>query len=236
MTHDGTSWNVVKTSYLDNSTVAVALSGKAEVYPNPDADYEFSVYVDQTSSDNVDDFDVMFAYNKDVMNSSNALNLEFKHLFVKLTFNIKYASEYSDEPPTFAFASFNFDGSLNDKVAISGVQDGTPSMEYSATDDHVVQTNIKYGDADDDTDDKIEVIVGDGTVPAREEFLWLYKKDDYTFENPLIVKTPASGLEFEKGKHYTFNLKVGKDKVTLTQVTASEDLPGWSNDNETDLN
>ena len=40
----------------------------------------------------------------------------------------------------------------------------------------------------------------------------------------------------EAGKHYTFDLKVGKDKVTLTQVSTSTDFPGnwYDNDNYDD--
>ena len=42
---------------------------------------------------------------------------------------------------------------------------------------------------------------------------------------------------FVAGKHYTFDLKVGKDKVTLTPTTTDTDFPGgWSNDSEVDLN
>ena len=38
----------------------------------------------------------------------------------------------------------------------------------------------------------------------------------------------------EAGKHYTFDLKVGKDKVTLTPTITDTDFPGgW--DNEDDL-
>ena len=42
---------------------------------------------------------------------------------------------------------------------------------------------------------------------------------------------------FVAGKHYTFDLKVGKDKVTLTPTTTDTDFPGgWDNDSEEDLN
>lgn len=42
---------------------------------------------------------------------------------------------------------------------------------------------------------------------------------------------------FVAGKHYTFALKVGKDKVTLTPTTTDTDFPGgWDNDSEEDLN
>ena len=42
---------------------------------------------------------------------------------------------------------------------------------------------------------------------------------------------------FVAGKHYTFDLKVGKDKVILTPAGTSTDFPGgWNNDSEVDLN
>ena len=42
---------------------------------------------------------------------------------------------------------------------------------------------------------------------------------------------------FVAGTHYTFDLKVGKDKVTLTPTTTDTDFPGgWNNDSEEDLN
>ena len=41
---------------------------------------------------------------------------------------------------------------------------------------------------------------------------------------------------FVAGTHYTFDLKVGKDKVTLTPTTTDADFPGgWNNDSEVDL-
>ena len=42
---------------------------------------------------------------------------------------------------------------------------------------------------------------------------------------------------FVAGKHYTFDLKVGKDKVILIPTTTDIDFPGgWNNDSEVDLN
>ena len=233
MSHDGTSWNVVKTSYLDDTTVAAGVAGTATYIVFTDDGYDIMVPTSQTDG-SVDDYDMMFAYNKEV-NSDTPLSLHFEHLFVKLTFNIvEYGNELGDTP-TFATVVIKLQSYLNTQVKISGVQDGNPEKTYSQP-SKTVSTSIKYGDTANHTDDKIEAIVGYGTLPAETEFLYLFKEDDYDFEHPLIVKTPASGLTFEKGKHYTFNLKVGKDKVTLTQVTASEDLPKWSNDDEEDLN
>ena len=40
----------------------------------------------------------------------------------------------------------------------------------------------------------------------------------------------------EAGKHYTFNLKVGKDYIYITEANANGAFPGWDNDSEEDLN
>ena len=37
---------------------------------------------------------------------------------------------------------------------------------------------------------------------------------------------------FEGGKCYTYNLKVGKNKVELTQTNVEGGLPGWGSEEE----
>ena len=230
MHHDGTSWNVVKTNKLYDKTVAAAVAGKSTYMYFTNDGYNVNVSMDQMKG-SIDDYDMMFA-SSEIVDPSKPLDLHFEHLFVKLTFNIKYGSEYGDTPPTFYFACIDSHGSLNDRVIISGVRDGEPTRTYSSTEDHTVSAAINYGDAYDFTDDKIEVIVGDGTIPAGTEFLYFYRTFDDP--NPMIVKAPEDGLTFVKGKHYTFDLKVGKDKVTLTPTTTDTDFPGGWND-ETEL-
>ena len=233
MHYDGTSWNVIKTNKLYDKTVAAAVAGKSTYMYFTNDGYNVNVSMDQMKG-SIDDYDMMFA-SSEIVDPSKPLDLHFEHLFVKLTFNIKYGCEYGDIPPTFYFAGIDSHGSLNDMVVISGVRDGEPTRTYSPTEDHTVSAAINYGDADDFTDDKIEVIVGDGTIPAGTEFLLLFKR--YDDAEPMIVKAPEGGLTFVKGKHYTFDLKVGKDKVTLTPTTTDTDFPGgWDNDSEEDLN
>ena len=56
----------------------------------------------------------------------------------------------------------------------------------------------------------------------------------------LSVNVPTDGLPLTAGTHYTFSLKVGKNKVTIEQVTTdtigNPFGSGWDNDSETDLN
>ena len=51
----------------------------------------------------------------------------------------------------------------------------------------------------------------------------------------LQVKMPEAKT-FAEGTHYTFDLKVGKDKVTIEKTAIGNDIPGWDNDSEEDLN
>ena len=233
MHHDGTSWNVVKTNKLYDNTFAAAVVGKTNYAWFTNDGYYVDVSMDQ-SSGSIDDYDMMFAISL-IEDPSKPLDLHFEHLFVKLTFNIVYGSEYGDTPPSFNFVGIDSHNSLNDRVVISGVRGGEPKKVYSSTEAHNVSAAINYGDANDYTDDKIEAIVGDGTIPAGTDFLYFFRTFDDP--NPMIVKVPEGGLTFVKGKHYTFDLKVGKDKVTLTPTTTDTDFPGgWDNDSEEDLN
>ena len=227
MHYNGTSWNTLKTNKLYDNTFATAVAGKSTYVYSTNDGYNVNVSMDQMKG-NLDAYDMMFASGQ-IEDASKPLDLHFEHLFVKLTFNIVYGSEYGDTPPTFYFVGIDSHGSLNDTVIISGVQEGKPTRTYSSTEDHTVSAAINYGDADDYTDDKIEVIVGDGTLPAGTEFLLLFRT--YDDQNPLTVNVPEGGLTFVTGKHYEFDLKVGKDKVTLTPTTTDTDFPGgWNNE------
>ena len=230
MHYDGTSWNTLKTDKIHADTVAAAVSGKSNCIWFTNDGYIVDVSMSQAAGI-IDDYDMMFA-SGNIDDPREPLDLHFEHLFVKLTFNIEYGSEYSDAPPVFNFVGMNSHGSLNDRVAISVVGNEEPTKTYSATEAHTVSAAVNYGDANDHTDDQIEMIVGDGTVPAGTEFLYFFRT--YDDPNPLTVNVPEGGLTFERGKHYEFDLQVGKDKVTLTPTTSNTEFPGgW--DNETTL-
>ena len=218
MHYNGTSWNTLKTNKLYDNTFATAVAGKSTYVYSTNDGYTVNVSMDQMKG-NLDDYDMMFASGQ-IEDASKPLDLHFEHLFVKLTFNIVYGSEYGDTPPTFYFVGIDSHGSLNDTVIISGVQEGNPTRTYSSNEGHTVSAAINYGDADDYTDDKIEVIVGDGTLPAGTEFLLLFRT--YDDQNPLTVNVPEGGLTFVTGKHYEFDLKVGKDIIIAPEMTADE--------------
>lgn len=79
----------------------------------------------------------------------------------------------------------------------------------------------------------ITAIVAPGTYTPGNDFASITVSQN----SPLTVKVPEDGLVFEAGKHYTFELKVGKDVISLTPTITDTDFPGgWDNDSEVDLN
>ena len=231
MHHDGTSWNVVKTNNLYDNTVAFAFAGKGMYNNEINADensYCLCIKAEQDGTDKVDEYDLMYAYNPNV-DTKTPVDLEFKHLFTKLTINIEYGSEFTTTPKVeyVLFVS----GTLKPFVTITGI--GTDNLQFEYTEYEGINPTqfIDYGDEADMTDDKVEVIVGIGTLSAGCEFIYLYDRFGTT-EPWKKVLVPEGGLTFEAGKHYTFDLKVGKDKVTLTSTTTDSDFPGGWNDEE----
>ena len=78
---------------------------------------------------------------------------------------------------------------------------------------------------------KFTAIVSPDAYSAGDEFIRIHVEG-----SELIAKMPED-ITFKEGTHYTFDLKVGKDKVTITPTTTDTDFPGgWDNDSEEDLN
>ena len=74
-------------------------------------------------------------------------------------------------------------------------------------------------------DNKFSAIVVPGSYAAGEVFV-KFKIGDDSFNVKMRMST-----EFEEGHLYTYELKVGKDKVELTQISV-DDLAGWTNEEE----
>ena len=78
---------------------------------------------------------------------------------------------------------------------------------------------------------KFTAIVSPDAYAAGDEFIRV------TIDGQVLTAKMKEDITFAEGTHYTFNLKVGKDKVTLTPTTTDTDFPGgWNNDSEVDLN
>ena len=74
---------------------------------------------------------------------------------------------------------------------------------------------------------KFSAIIVPGKISAGSEFLsFSVGGKNY------VSKLKYSDTTFEGGTCYTYKLKVGKDKVELTQIKVEGGLPGWKNEEE----
>lgn len=149
--------------------------------------------------------------------TTDQINFHMKHRLSMVTINYEFASEFTDARirDVRVIASTPF--------ALFLVLEGGKMMRESGP----FKTEIEaYQDAVNKT---IQAIVMPCTYPEGQLFM------EFLVDlETLQVKMPEAKT-FDEGTHYTFNLKVGKDKVTLTEVSTSNDFPGgW--DEEQNLN
>lgn len=94
---------------------------------------------------------------------------------------------------------------------------------YVVTKDEYVPEVIAYNSATN----QYSAYVTAGTYSAGSKFLKI-EIGNYTGDNRLVANIPSTGLTLAAGKHYTFNLKVGKEKVEITEVKINDGyLNGW---------
>ena len=77
---------------------------------------------------------------------------------------------------------------------------------------------------------KFTAIVSPDAYSAGDDFIRV------TIGGQVLTAKMKEAITFAEGTHYTFDLKVGKDKVTIEKATIGNDIPGWDNDSEEDLN
>lgn len=185
--------------------------------------------------------DIRYAYQ--AVNSSEPLELNFKHLCSRVTINIsgeygtelEYANSVDIETVTLTnlLEKLNIDDSGVENPLVlpeNPAYDGEQITWYSCDDadgNHQYQGIVLPTAGQRDVGIRIELTVGNETRYFATTFQPCRKDDDGRIIN----------YGFEAGYHYTVNLKVGKDKIEVTSVDTGESSPwgtGW--ENETELN
>ena len=151
--------------------------------------------------------------------TAGPINFQMKHRLSMITINYDFASEFTNATIDYAQVI------PSDPFVMFDAKDGGKMDEPYG----VFGTTIDaYHYAVNKT---IQAIVIPCTYPEGQLFMKISVNGD-----ELQVKMPEAKT-FVEGTHYTFDLKVGKDKVTLTPAGTSTDFPGgWNNDSEVDLN
>ena len=143
--------------------------------------------------------------------TDGSLSLNFEHRFAKVTFKVFIATEFNATDKLTNLYVMTKDSSTSEVTAYC-----------SAT------------DSDADYDYECSAYIPAGTYTVGEPFVKI------TIGDQVLTAKMKDAITFTAGTHYTFSLKVGKNKVTIGQVTTDNiGNPfdgGWDNDSETDLN
>ena len=201
-------------------------------YPNMNLLFDnFGIPVDQSDLQKLKEADCMNAMWKGDP-TTDPIDLTLKHRLSMVTVTYAFASEFADEPDitpevytNTRYVFFNVNTLDRQEVALEEGDDAwVKAYKHNEVDGEGNVTARKFTaivspDAYSADDEFIRIKIGDQVLTAR-------MKEDITFE---------------EGTHYTFNLKVGKDKVTIEQVSVNgndQSIPfgdGWRSDTEEDL-
>lgn len=203
VTYDGTDWSTPKSNILPAYAFAYIGEVNDIAYSGGEWSYTPVLQLDQSDAEKLTNADVMIATGE--ASKEDPLNLNFKHVYAKVTFNVTLASEFNPATDTIS----RFDAVTCDGDYVNPYVDGN---SYTA----VIPANPYF-----------KAGVHFALVTINEKKLEVEIPDEYANPNGSFVA----------GTHYTFDLKVGKDKVTVEQVSVNDvDFPfGWSNDTEADL-
>ena len=214
---EGTGWNAVKVDKLGTTVTALAHCGNTVNVTSSD-NYSIKLTEDQSDVDAFNAADVMTATG--TVATDGSLSLNFKHYFAKVTFNVTLADEFKTETET----------ETESETALTPI-----TNLYVVTNDSSTPEVTAYCvAADSDYDYECSAYIPAGTYAIGDTFVKVDIKG-----NQLVAKMQRK-TTLAAGTHCTFYLKVGKNKVTITQVTTNTiGNPfgsGWDNDSETDLN
>ena len=212
---EDTGWNAVKVDKLGTSVTALAYCGNTVNVTSLD-NYTVELTEDQSDVDAFNAADVMTATG--TVATDGSLSLNFKHYFAKVTFKVTLADEFKTE--------------IESETALTPITNLYVMTKDSSTPE--VTAYCVATDSDYDYDYECSAYIPAGTYTVGEPFVKI------TIGDQVLTAKMKDAITFTAGTHYTFSLKVGKNKVTITQVTTNTIgnpfSGGWDNDSETGLN
>ena len=149
--------------------------------------------------------------------TTDPINLNLKHRLSMVTVTYTFASEFADEPDITPEVYSNTQYMLFDINTLE-----RRNVEWQ--EDHAIWvTPYQHDGANGEK--QFTAIVSPDAYSAGDEFIRI------TIGDQVLTAKMKEDITFEEGTHYTFDLKVGKDKVTLTLTTTDTDFPGgWNNE------
>ena len=157
--------------------------------------------------------------------TTDPINLNLKHRLSMVTVTYTFASEFAGEPDITPEVYNNTQYIFFDVNTLE-----RRDVAWEEGDDIWVKA---YKHEGENGEKKFTAIVSPDAYTEGDEFIRI------TIGDQVLTAKMKEDITFEEGTHYTFDLKVGKDAVTIEQVSASSrDYPfgdGWRGDTEIDL-
>ena len=159
--------------------------------------------------------------------TTDPINLNLKHRLSMVTVTYTFASEFANEPDITPEVYSNTQYMLFDINTLE-----RRNVEWQ--EDHAIWVK-PYQHKGENDEKQFTAIVSPDAYTAGDEFIRIKIGDQV-----LTAKMP-NDITFQEGTHYAFDLKVGKDKVTIEQVSVNGNDPsipfgdGWRSDIEEDL-
>ena len=214
----------------DNQTI---WTSDKKIYWGEDSDYEiyaaypykedpthFSLPSEQNTLDGLRAADFMSTYWSG-QKTNEVINLPLAHRLSRVTVNYVLAPEFDSDmeitPEIYSKAkAFTFVGGVL-ATSVGKLDVWVKAYKHEELDayENVVAK-------------KFTAIVSPDAYSAGDDFIRIY------VEGEQLIAKMKEDITFAEGTHYTFNLKVGKDYVYITEANANGAFPGW--DNEEDLN
>ena len=229
VTEDGAvTWTPDKKLYWDGKGEHTLVAS----YPNMNLLFQnFGIPVDQSDLQKLKEADCMNAMWKGDP-TTDPIDLTLKHRLSMVTVTYTFASEFADEPDitpevynNTQYVFFNVHTLERQEVAWEeGYDAWVKAYKHNEVDD---EGNV--------TARKFTAIVSPDAYTAGDEFIRIKICDQ------VLTAKMKEDITFEEGTHYTFDLKVGKDAVTIEQVSVNGNDPsipfgdGWRSDTEEDL-
>ena len=186
---------------------------------------DFAISDDQSTLENLKKADCMNARWAGTP-TTETINFNLKHRLSMVTVNYIFASEFEEEPDmTPEIYSKARVVTFTDKVDL-------PMLTSVGIIDIWVKA-YKHEELDayeNVVAKKFTAIVSPDAYAAGDEFIRV------TIDGQVLTAKMKEDITFAEGTHYTFNLKVGKNYIYITEANANGAFPGWDIDSEEDLN
>ena len=159
--------------------------------------------------------------------TTDPINLNLKHRLSMVTVTYTFASEFANEPDITPEVYSNTQYMLFDINTLE-----RRNVEWQ--EGHEIWVT-PYQHKGDSGEKQFTAIVSPDAYSAGDEFIRIKIGDQ------VLTAKMKEDITFEEGTHYTFDLKVGKDAVTIEQVSVNGNDPsvpfgdGWSSDTEEHL-